>query len=193
MLLSRYSQATDLIDKYSNANIFAIEKKRGSGANGGGTWAIEPLVYAYASYLSNEFYKAVLDAFTAAVSGDMVKVLPKEPKGLASGEPAMDIKAIIVNKEVVDIRLDSEGRANMNDIHAASGGKPNKRPGSFLRSKKARKLVESLEFSTAQKRAVVTYEGGDVANQDVRGTYGHVDLMLAYAAWICRSCFAAYY
>lgn len=31
-------------------------------------------MYAYASWLSAEFHKAVLDAFTAAVHGDMVKV-----------------------------------------------------------------------------------------------------------------------
>ncbi|ECG1479644.1 KilA-N domain-containing protein [Salmonella enterica subsp. enterica] len=93
----------------------------------------------------------------------------------------MDIKAIIVNKEVVDIRLDSEGRANMNDVHKASGGKPNKRPGSFLRGRKAMKLNEDL--STAQKRAVVTYEGGDYES-GVTGTYCHIDILLAYAAWI---------
>lgn len=66
------AKVVDLIEKYSTANILAV--KTVEGRNGGGTWAIEPLVYAYASYLSNEFYKAVLDAFTAAVHGDMVKV-----------------------------------------------------------------------------------------------------------------------
>lgn len=66
------AKVSDLIEKYSTANILAV--KTSEGRSSGGTWAIEPLVYAYASYLSNEFYKAVLDAFTAAVHGDMVKV-----------------------------------------------------------------------------------------------------------------------
>ncbi|OZU14474.1 hypothetical protein CCO48_02450 [Salmonella enterica subsp. enterica serovar Altendorf] len=52
----------------------ALRIVRGRGDRGAGTWAIEPLVYAYASWISAEFYKAVLDAFTAAVAGNMVKV-----------------------------------------------------------------------------------------------------------------------
>lgn len=66
--------AVDIINEYSNARILAIETKRG---NGGGTWAIEPLVYVYASYLSADFHKAVLDAFTAAVNGNGKKAVKK--------------------------------------------------------------------------------------------------------------------
>ncbi|MCU7121066.1 KilA-N domain-containing protein [Salmonella enterica] len=181
MLLYLHNQTTDLIDKYSNANIFAIEKKRGSGANGGGTWAIEPLVYAYASYLSNEFYKAVLDAFTAAVSGDMVKVLPKEPKGLASGTPAFehDIKALIINGDTVDIRVDKEGRVNLNDIRQASplAGTRKKEISQWLGAAKTKKLINSLQSTT--QVCVVLSEEGQGKNS---GTYVHPDIALAYAA-----------
>ncbi|EBG6832031.1 KilA-N domain-containing protein [Salmonella enterica subsp. enterica] len=210
---------------------------------------------------------------------DAVKVLPKEPKGLASGTPAFehDIKALIINGDTVDIRVDKEGRvnlndirqasplagtrkkeisqwlgaaktkklinslqsttqicvvkseeggnhsgtyvhpdialayaaavdndfyvnvaktfgnvvrgdidaaieegrANMNDIHAASGGKASKRPNQFLRIKKAKLLISQVEESSAQKCAVVTHEGGDHS-----GTWAHIDVLLAYAAWI---------
>ncbi|ENE6634940.1 KilA-N domain-containing protein [Salmonella enterica] len=68
----RNAQTIDLVEKYSNAENSAFKTKR--GRTDGGTWAIEEMVYAYASWLSAEFHKAVLDAFTAAVHGDMVKV-----------------------------------------------------------------------------------------------------------------------
>lgn len=96
---------------------------------------------------------------------------------------APDIKAIIVNKEMVDIRLDSEGRANMNDVHKASGSKISKRPNQFLRTKKARKLVESLDNLTERKSSVSVVEGRS------GGTYVHTDILLAYAAWIGRNHF----
>lgn len=101
--------------------------------------------------------------------------------GTARGTYAFehDIKAIIVNKEVVDIRLDSEGRANMNDIHRAAGSIPKKRPGLFLANKKAKRLINDLE-STAGIPAVLTYEGQGA----VTGTFCHIDILLAYAAWI---------
>ncbi|EAV6171060.1 KilA-N domain-containing protein [Salmonella enterica] len=139
MLLYLYNQTTDLIDKYSSANILAVETKE--GGNGGGTWAIEPLVYAYASYLSNEFYKA-----------------------------------IIVNKEVVDIRLDGEGRINMNDIHRAHGGAEKLKPTKYLRTKKAKVLAENL---TGQICPVSVTGKGRGAE-----TWAHTDILLAYAAWI---------
>ncbi|EJL3592494.1 KilA-N domain-containing protein [Salmonella enterica] len=63
---------TDLIDKYSTASFLALKTVNGGSKRG--TYAIEELMYAYAMYLSTEFHKAVLDAFTAAVSGNMVKV-----------------------------------------------------------------------------------------------------------------------
>lgn len=89
------------------------------------------------------------------------------------------IKSILVNKEQVDIRLDAEGRANMNDIHRASGGAAKKKPSNFLANKKSKQLAMNLA-STAGIPAVLTYEGQGA----VTGTFCHVDLLLAYAAWI---------
>ncbi|EEM8427504.1 hypothetical protein DFQ98_08845 [Salmonella enterica subsp. enterica serovar Essen] len=67
----RNSQTTDLFNKFVETGNPVFKIVRGRGA---GTWVIEELVYAYASWLSAEFHKAVLDAFTAAVAGNMVKV-----------------------------------------------------------------------------------------------------------------------
>lgn len=77
------------------------------------------------------------------------------------------------------IRLDSEGRVNMNDIHKACGSVPKKRPGLFLTNKKTKSLISNLE-STAGIPAVLTYEGQGA----VTGTFCHIDVLLAYAAWI---------
>ncbi|ECR9820037.1 hypothetical protein F2H75_16990 [Salmonella enterica] len=71
-LVLRCRQATtELIEKYQIREIPVITSTRGRN---GDTWVIEELLYAYASWISPQFHKAVLDAFTAAVSGDMVKV-----------------------------------------------------------------------------------------------------------------------
>ncbi|EBU8552199.1 KilA-N domain-containing protein [Salmonella enterica subsp. enterica serovar Telelkebir] len=69
---ARNSQTVDFINKYSSAGNPAVIRINGGSKRG--TWAIEEMVYAYASWLSAEFHKAVLDAFTAAIHGDMVKV-----------------------------------------------------------------------------------------------------------------------
>ncbi|ESE73099.1 putative host killing protein [Salmonella enterica subsp. enterica serovar Paratyphi B str. SARA62] len=142
LLYLRNQDVTDLIEKYSSADISAVKTINGGTARG--TYAIEPLVYAYASYLSNEFYK-----------------------------------------EVVDIRLDSEGRINMNDIHdAASIGrdanwKARKAPAKYLRSNKAKTLINNVKSSSGQICPVETKEGGNGG-----GTYAMLDILLAYAAWI---------
>ncbi|WP_284885109.1 KilA-N domain-containing protein [Citrobacter portucalensis] len=62
---------TDLISKFLIPGNPGFKTKAGRY---GGTWVCEELLYAYASWISTQFHKAVLDAFTAAVSGDMVKV-----------------------------------------------------------------------------------------------------------------------
>lgn len=41
--------------------------------NGNTTWASEQAVYAYAMFVSPEFYMAVVEAFTALVNGNVVK------------------------------------------------------------------------------------------------------------------------
>ncbi|MDO3814252.1 KilA-N domain-containing protein [Salmonella enterica] len=55
-------------------------------------------------------------------------------------------KAIIVNKEVVDIRLDGEGRVNLNDIRQASplAGTRKKEISQWLGAAKTKKLINSL-------------------------------------------------
>lgn len=113
---------------------------------------------------------------------DAVKVLPKEPKGLASGTPAFehDIKALIINGDTVDIRVDKEGRVNLNDLHDKSpfGGTRRKEVREFMRRVKTRSLINSLEL-TAGIHAVKTEEG-----RYGSGTWAHPDVALAYAAWI---------
>lgn len=64
----RGSQAIDLAEKFSSAQIRAVERRE--GGNGGGTWSVVEMVYAYAMWISSDFYKAVVDCFTAAVEGD---------------------------------------------------------------------------------------------------------------------------
>ncbi|ECK9403497.1 KilA-N domain-containing protein [Salmonella enterica subsp. enterica serovar Paratyphi C str. CFSAN000603] len=49
--------------------------KRGRGVTG--TWGIEQIVYAYASWISPEFHAAVIEAFTHAVNGDGKKAVKK--------------------------------------------------------------------------------------------------------------------
>lgn len=61
-----------LIAEYDNAHIRAFKSKRGRN---GGSWACEELVYSYASWISADFHKVVLDAFTAAANGDGEKAV----------------------------------------------------------------------------------------------------------------------
>ncbi|ECI7592711.1 KilA-N domain-containing protein [Salmonella enterica subsp. enterica] len=114
---------------------------------------------------------------------DAVKVLPKEPKGLASGTPAFehDIKALIINGDTVDIRVDKEGRVNLNDLHNASPykGTQKKAVREFMRRVKTSKLINSLE-STVGIPTVQKFEG----NTEMTGTWVHPDIALAYSAWV---------
>lgn len=63
------SQTAELVEKFSNTGFPVIASKRGSAANGGGTWAYHGLVFAYAEWISSEFHKAVIETFSAAVEG----------------------------------------------------------------------------------------------------------------------------
>lgn len=64
----RYRQAVELVEKFSTAGFPALVVV--NGGNSRGSWATVELVYAYAMWISSDFYKAVVDCFTAAVEGD---------------------------------------------------------------------------------------------------------------------------
>ncbi|EED8422522.1 hypothetical protein A4J64_000009 [Salmonella enterica subsp. enterica serovar Losangeles] len=71
MLLYLHNQTIEIVEKFNCGKIPHLKTTRGRS---GGSWALEEIVYLYATYLSTEFHKAVIDAFTAAVHGNMVKV-----------------------------------------------------------------------------------------------------------------------
>lgn len=82
----------------------------------------------------------------------------------------------------VSVRVDSEGRYNLNDLHAAavSEGKAteSQRPGEFLKTKQVRRFVQSL--SDAKKIAsVLTIKGGHL-----QGSWGLELIAIRYAAWL---------
>jgi hypothetical protein len=74
------------------------------------------------------------------------------------------------------IRRDDDGRYCLNDLHRASGGNPNHRPGEFLRNKQTRAMVR--ELATAEIPAVQAHEGS------AGGTFVAKELVYAYAMWI---------
>lgn len=73
------------------------------------------------------------------------------------------------------IRRDDDGRYCLNDLHRASGGRPEHRPGHFLRNKQTKDLIR--EMGGAQICAAVI-------NGDGGGTYVAKELVYAYAMWI---------
>jgi len=75
------------------------------------------------------------------------------------------------------IRRDSEGRFCLNDCHAASGGDPAKRPGSFLRSKQAKALIKEINCTDLCSLPVSLVEGRN------GGTYVVKELVYAYGMW----------
>lgn len=74
------------------------------------------------------------------------------------------------------IHRDDDGRYCLNDLHRASGGRPEHRPGHFLRNKQTKAMVR--ELATAQICAVQSHEGA------AGGTYVAKELVYAYAMWI---------
>jgi hypothetical protein len=73
------------------------------------------------------------------------------------------------------IRQDDDGRYCLNDLHKASGGRAEHRPGHFLRNKQAKALIR--ELGGAQICASVIHGDGG-------GTYVAKELVYAYAMWI---------
>lgn len=90
----------DLCDEYSTTGNSVVPLVSVNGGRNRGTYAIKELVFAYASWISSEFHKAVLDSFTAAVSGD--------------GRLAVDIATRAVS---VDVR-----KKAMAAVNRATGG-----------------------------------------------------------------------
>jgi len=58
----------------SNAQKRALNVVEGQGGGaGGGSYAVEPILYAYASWINVRFHQAVVTAFTALVNNDVKK------------------------------------------------------------------------------------------------------------------------
>ncbi|ENG6259394.1 KilA-N domain-containing protein [Yersinia enterocolitica] len=82
----------------------------------------------------------------------------------------------------VSVRIDEEGRYNLNDLHAAAVAEGNatesQRPGEFLKTKQVRLFVQAL--SDAKKIASVkTIKGGSQ-----QGSWGLELVAIRYAAWL---------
>ncbi len=69
-----------------------------------------------------------------------------------------------------------DGLFSLNDLHAASGGDPNQRPGEFVRNEQTKTLI--AEISNAGIPAIESKRGAN------GGTYACRELVIAYAAWI---------
>jgi len=73
----RNKQAIELIEEVEKAGIPAIQSKQQLG-----TFALKPLVYAYAMWISAKFHLAVIRAYDALVTSQIpygLKALPSEP------------------------------------------------------------------------------------------------------------------
>lgn len=82
----------------------------------------------------------------------------------------------------VSVRIDDEGRYNLNDLHAAAVAEGNatesQRPGEFLKTKQVQRFVQAL--SDAKKVAsVLTIKGGSL-----QGSWGLELIAIRYAAWL---------
>ncbi|MEX9896580.1 KilA-N domain-containing protein [Providencia rettgeri] len=82
----------------------------------------------------------------------------------------------------VSVRVDSEGRYNLNDLHAAAvaDGKAteSQRPGVFLKSRQVKRFVQALSDAT-KSASVKIIKGG--LNQ---GTWALELVVIRYAAWL---------
>jgi len=92
----------------------------------------------------------------------------------------MTYPTVVVNG--VSVRVDGEGRYNLNDLHAAAVLKgeatDNQRPSQFMRSKQVRKFVQTL--SAVQKCTAVDVVNGGPNH----GVWGMELVAIRYAAWL---------
>ncbi|MBV6817521.1 KilA-N domain-containing protein [Rahnella sp. PD12R] len=98
----------------------------------------------------------------------------------------MQYPTVIVNG--VSVRVDSEGRYNLNDLHAAAVIKgeatESQRPSKFIRSAAIKRFVRALD-SRGQKSPLEQYQSLRVINGGMeQGVWGVELLAIRYAAWI---------
>lgn len=92
----------------------------------------------------------------------------------------MQYPTVVVNG--VPVRVDKEGRYNLNDLHAAAVANgeatESQRPGVFLKSKQVKRFVQAL--SDATKSASVNISKGGLQ----QGTWALELVVIRYAAWL---------
>ncbi|EMQ9344080.1 KilA-N domain-containing protein [Escherichia coli] len=98
----------------------------------------------------------------------------------------MKYPTVIVNG--VSVRVDEDGRYNLNDLHAAAVANgeatESQRPSNFLRSSQVKRFILALE-AKAQKRALEQIQPLKVTHGgDEPGAWGVELLAIRYAAWI---------
>ncbi|MBG6242943.1 MAG: KilA-N domain-containing protein [Candidatus Symbiopectobacterium sp. Dall1.0] len=98
----------------------------------------------------------------------------------------MQYPTVIVNG--VSVRVDGEGRYNLNDLHAAAvlKGEANEsqRPSLFIRSAQVKRFIKALK-AKAQKRALEQNQPlSIVRGGNSPGIWGVELLAIRYAAWI---------
>ncbi|WP_033756014.1 KilA-N domain-containing protein [Pantoea sp. NGS-ED-1003] len=98
----------------------------------------------------------------------------------------MTYPTVIVNG--VSVRVDKEGRYNLNDLHAAAVVKgdanESQRPSKFIRSAAVKRFVNALN-GRGQKSPLEQYQSLSVVNGgNQQGVWGVELLAIRYAAWI---------
>ncbi|MCD6005078.1 KilA-N domain-containing protein [Halomonas sp. IOP_6] len=76
------------------------------------------------------------------------------------------------------VRIDSEGRFNINDLHKAAGGENRKRPSLWAYNQNTQELIEELKAGNPANKPIVGKPGR------YAGTFVVKELVYAYAMWI---------
>lgn len=92
----------------------------------------------------------------------------------------MQYPTVVING--VPVRVDSEGRYSLNDLHAAAVANgeatESQRPGTFLKSRQIKRFVKALSDATKSASVKVIKGGLD------QGTWALELVVIRYAAWI---------